>query len=245
MCDYIYTWKFNKKCRNVKVRLLHFWNGDSEGQMCYFFWIRCVGQQPEFCRCFLPFLLLLLLLLLYLCTLEYQLYRTSELLFHYFPLLSNLATFISRYRLFFFLSPLPLLPFILHFTSTAFEHHRFLLFLKQHRSFVITCKYCIVFMNGMIRFPFHFSNSPVSDLEHLYCVSLKQIWFIYGKHIIKKIVFFPLQNTLLIQATFLFSLHKFPRLSVYCRLSFYLFYNTKFLTFPFISTSLYVFVIQE
>ena len=112
-------------------------------------------------------------------------------------------------------------------------------------SSIITCKYCIVFMNGMIRFPFHFSNSPVSDLEHLYCVSLKQIWFIYGKHIIKKIVFFPLQNTLLIQATFLFSLHKFPRLSVYCRLSFYLFYNTKFLTFPFISTSLYVFVIQE
>lgn len=162
--------------------------------------------------------------------------------FHYFR--TSLLLF-RAIDCFFFLSPLPLLPFILHFTSTAFEHHRFLLFLKQHRSFVITCKYCIVFMNGMIRFPFHFSNSPVSDLEHLYCVSLKQIWFIYGKHIIKKIVFFPLQNILLIQATFLFSLHKFPRLSVYCRLSFYLFYNTKFLTFPFISTSLYVFVIQE
>ena len=41
-------------------------------------------------------------------------------------------------------------------------------------------------MNGMIRFLFHFSNSPVSDLEHLYCVSLEQIWSIYGKHIIKK-----------------------------------------------------------
>ena len=102
MYDYIYTWKFNKKCRNVEVRLLHFWNGDSQGQMCYFFWIRCVGQQPEFCWCFLPFLLLLLLLLLYLYTLEYQLYRTSELLFHYFPLLSNSLLLFRAIDCFFF-----------------------------------------------------------------------------------------------------------------------------------------------
>ena len=36
MYTYIYIWKFNKKCRNVVVRLLHFWNRDKKDQMRYF-----------------------------------------------------------------------------------------------------------------------------------------------------------------------------------------------------------------
>ena len=55
MYDYIYTWKFNKKCRNVKVRLLHFWNRDSQGQMCYFFGLDVLGNSLSFISVFYHF----------------------------------------------------------------------------------------------------------------------------------------------------------------------------------------------